>query len=137
MTSGSAHSRNRLTVLRAIVFFCSRPPPRARKTVTGCGCVTICFSRRTWKVYRARITSLVIPGQSPTVAAIRSELSNGLQGLLGKAVPLSDKIDGDGALVVLSLNSSVRRQARLAATAYRPQDRKGFKSGLNFLTATR
>ena len=49
----------------------------------------------------------MVPGESPTAAAIRSELGDGLQGLLGKTVPLSDKIDGDGALVVVNMNSTL------------------------------
>ena len=57
--------------------------------------------------YRSRITSLVVPGQSQTAAAIRSELGIGLHGLLGKALPLKDSIDGDGALVVVTANSAL------------------------------
>jgi len=55
--------------------------------------------------YRARISELVIPGQSATLEIIRSELGNGLQGLLGKSLPVRERIENDGALVVLSANN--------------------------------
>src|ERR1051326_9508739 len=37
--------------------------------------------------YRARVTSVVVQGRSPTLDAIRTELVNGLTGLLGRDVP--------------------------------------------------
>ncbi len=56
--------------------------------------------------YRTRITSLVIQGDSPTLQAIRSELSQGCSGLLGYQVPPADIIDRDGAIVVGTPKSS-------------------------------
>jgi alpha-glucuronidase len=52
------------------------------------------------KDYRARITSVVVQGQSPTLDAIRTELVVGSSGLLGGPVPLAEKVERDGALVV-------------------------------------
>jgi alpha-glucuronidase len=52
--------------------------------------------------YRSRITEVVVQGQSPTCDIIRNELGQGLQGLLGKTLPIKEKIENDGALVVLS-----------------------------------
>ena len=55
--------------------------------------------------YRSRVTSLVVDGRTPTADIIKRELRNGLSGLLGTSVPLADKIDIDGALVVTTTNS--------------------------------
>lgn len=52
------------------------------------------------KDYRARVTSVVVQGQSPTLDAIRTELSGGCTGLLGGAVPLALKVERDGAVIV-------------------------------------
>lgn len=57
--------------------------------------------------YKSRITSLVVEGRSPTAEIIRGELQNGLSGLLGTAVPLTEKIERDGAIVVATSNSSL------------------------------
>src|ERR1044072_1784433 len=54
--------------------------------------------------YRLHLTSLVVPGQSATSEIIRNELSQGLEGLLGKSLPLTDKVDRNGALVVITAN---------------------------------
>jgi hypothetical protein len=40
-------------------------------------------------VYRSRITSVVVPGNSATVDAIRAELVNGCSGLLGGSIPVA------------------------------------------------
>src|SRR4030095_3793268 len=58
------------------------------------------------EVYRPRVTSIVAPGGSATMEAIRSELSNGCAGLLSGAVPVAEKIDRDGAIVVGTPKSS-------------------------------
>ena len=50
--------------------------------------------------YRARVTSVVVQGRSPTLDAVRTELVNGCAGLLGGPVPLADKVERDGAVVV-------------------------------------
>jgi alpha-glucuronidase len=51
------------------------------------------------KEYRARITSVVVQGQSPTLDAVRAELVGGCAGLLGGPVPLALKVERDGAVV--------------------------------------
>jgi alpha-glucuronidase len=56
--------------------------------------------------YRARVTSVVVQGQSPTLDAVRTELVGGCTGLLGGAVPLAEKIERDGAVVVGTLSGS-------------------------------
>jgi alpha-glucuronidase len=50
--------------------------------------------------YRLRVASIVVPGKSATLDAIRSELANGCAGLLGSAVPVVAEVDRDGAIVV-------------------------------------
>ncbi|HJQ31098.1 MAG TPA: alpha-glucuronidase family glycosyl hydrolase [Pyrinomonadaceae bacterium] len=52
------------------------------------------------KDYRAHLTSIVVQGQSPTLDAVRAELVNGCAGLLGSSVPLAEKVERDGAVVV-------------------------------------
>jgi alpha-glucuronidase len=52
------------------------------------------------KDYRPRVTSLVVQGQSPTLDAVRVELSGGCERLLDSSIPFANRIDGDGALVV-------------------------------------
>src|SRR5256885_3236507 len=49
--------------------------------------------------YRAALTHLVVEGDSPTLRAARDELSVGLAGLLGGAVPGADSVLRDGALI--------------------------------------
>jgi len=49
--------------------------------------------------YRATITRLVVEGNSPTLQAARRELTTGLQGLLGRAVP-TDRGVRDGSVIV-------------------------------------
>jgi len=49
--------------------------------------------------YRAAITALVVPGDSPTLAAARAELARGLGGLLGATVPLASGVARDGVLI--------------------------------------
>lgn len=55
--------------------------------------------------YRAQITSFVVDGSSASSQAISEELGNGLTGLLGQSILRADKIDRDGAVVVLTSNS--------------------------------
>src|SRR5262249_23947064 len=52
------------------------------------------------EVYRPRVTSIVAPGGSATMEAIRGELINGCAGLLGGSLPAAGKGDHDGAIVV-------------------------------------
>ena len=50
--------------------------------------------------YRARVTAIVVSGKSPTLDAIRQELSIACEGLLKAPVPLGEVPRSDGALVV-------------------------------------
>jgi len=50
--------------------------------------------------YRASITALVVRGSSPTLRAARDELTRGLPGLLGAAVPLAGSVSRDGTLLL-------------------------------------
>jgi alpha-glucuronidase len=52
------------------------------------------------KVYRPYTTSLVAPGDTATLEAIRAELGNGCLGMLGNSLPGSKDVDRDGAIVV-------------------------------------
>jgi alpha-glucuronidase len=58
------------------------------------------------RVYRPQITSIVVEGDSATLAAIRKELADGCTGLLGKTVTVAEKVDGEGAVVVGTPQSS-------------------------------
>jgi len=49
--------------------------------------------------YRAAISSLVMEGDSPTQRAARDELTTGLRGLLGTAVPLERGVTSNGAVL--------------------------------------
>ncbi len=51
-------------------------------------------------VYRARITTLVAPGDSATMKAIRQELTRGLSAMLDHPVSLAETVGGDGALLI-------------------------------------
>ena len=51
-------------------------------------------------VYRSRVTTIVAPGNSRTLEAIRAELTKGLSGLLNRNVTVTDEADRDGALIV-------------------------------------
>ncbi|MFL6208566.1 MAG: alpha-glucuronidase family glycosyl hydrolase [Pyrinomonadaceae bacterium] len=57
-------------------------------------------------VYRPRVTAVVAEGQSATLDAVRTELVSGCTGLLGSAVPVAEKIEHDGALVIGTPKSS-------------------------------
>jgi alpha-glucuronidase len=56
--------------------------------------------------YRAGLTHLVVPGESPTLDAVRSELQRGLSGLLAAPVRYTERVEGDGALVAGTPSSS-------------------------------
>jgi alpha-glucuronidase len=58
------------------------------------------------KVYRPQITSIVVRGDSATLAAIRKELADGCTGLLGKTVPVAETPEGAGAVIVGTPKSS-------------------------------
>jgi alpha-glucuronidase len=75
--------------------------------------------RETASAYRTRVTSVVVQGKSPTLDAVRTELVNGLTGLLGHDVPGASEVSG-GAVVVgtprsSSLVASLRLDHQLAA----------------------
>jgi alpha-glucuronidase len=57
-------------------------------------------------VYRPRITSVIVQGRSATLDAIRTELVHGCAGLLGSSIPVAEKVDRDGAVVVGTPKSS-------------------------------
>ena len=57
-------------------------------------------------LYRPHLTSIVVQGSSATLDAIRTELSQGCTGLLGSSIPLAEKVDRDGALIVGTPKSS-------------------------------
>jgi alpha-glucuronidase len=56
--------------------------------------------------YRPRLASIVVPGTSATLDAIRTELLDGFSGLLGQPVPVAADADRDGAVVVGTPRSS-------------------------------
>ena len=55
--------------------------------------------------YRSKISSLIVDGKSPAFEVLSDELSSGLAGLLGKSISKTEKIDEDGAVVVLTADS--------------------------------
>lgn len=61
---------------------------------------------KTIEIYKTRVTELVVPGNSATLNAIRTELVNGCSGLLGNAVPARNHLERDGAVVVGTPRSS-------------------------------
>ncbi|HYO63793.1 MAG TPA: alpha-glucuronidase family glycosyl hydrolase [Pyrinomonadaceae bacterium] len=62
--------------------------------------------RRDAESYRARVTSVVVQGRSQTFDAVRAELSAGCAGLLGRPVPIANRVERDGAIVVGTPDSS-------------------------------
>jgi alpha-glucuronidase len=65
--------------------------------------------RQTIEAYRTRITSIVVPGDSTALEAIRAELASGCSGLLGQSVPIKSdwgEAARDGAVVVGTPKSS-------------------------------
>lgn len=52
------------------------------------------------QAWQSRVRSIVAPGTSATLEAIRAELTAGCSGLLGAPVPTADTIDRDGAVLV-------------------------------------
>src|ERR1700730_13617789 len=49
-------------------------------------------------VYRPRVTSVVVRGNSARLDALRAELISGCSGLLARAVPGGSEVDQDGAV---------------------------------------
>ncbi|MEW6129536.1 MAG: alpha-glucuronidase family glycosyl hydrolase [Acidobacteriota bacterium] len=58
------------------------------------------------KVYQAQLKSILIEGDSPTLKAIRNELMDGCNGLLGRAIPFTNTVEGNGALIIGTPTSS-------------------------------
>jgi alpha-glucuronidase len=56
--------------------------------------------------YRPRVASIVVPGNSATLDAIRAELDNDLAELLGTTIQLASRVDRDAAIVVGTPKSS-------------------------------
>ena len=54
---------------------------------------------KTVESYRPRIRSIIAPGKSLTMDAIRSELINGCTGLLGYSVLLTNHVESDGVVI--------------------------------------
>lgn len=50
--------------------------------------------------YRASISAIAVQGDSPTLRAAAKEISNGLSGLLDQPVPITNKIEKAGALLI-------------------------------------
>jgi len=50
--------------------------------------------------YRASASQLVVSGGTPTINAARSELAKGIEGLLGKTLPVARALTRDGAIVI-------------------------------------
>jgi alpha-glucuronidase len=61
---------------------------------------------KTIEAYKKHVTELVVPGNSPTFDAIRTELGKGCSGLLGTVVPVTSDVGDDGAVVVGTPKSS-------------------------------
>lgn len=56
--------------------------------------------------YRGALTRIVVQGNSPTLDAARDELSHGLNGLLGAAIPVEKSVTAAGAIVLGTPKSS-------------------------------
>src|SRR3984957_19879020 len=56
--------------------------------------------------YRPKVTELIPGAHSPTLDVARAELSRGLGGLLGSAVPLASHPSQDGSVIVGTANSA-------------------------------
>src|SRR6266536_2443576 len=76
--------------------------------------------------YRAAITRLVVEGNSPTLRVAHDELSTGLRGLLGRAVPDDQRVHVDGSIVVGTPASSRAIAALPLAADLARVGREGF-----------
>ena len=56
--------------------------------------------------YRSHASQLIAGSATPTQTVTRAELQRGLGGLLGRALPLSDSVTSDGAIIVGTPSSS-------------------------------
>ena len=62
--------------------------------------------KQTIESYRPRITSVVVPGDSATLEAIRTELVSGCSGLLGSAVTVASEVNRDSGVIAGTPKSS-------------------------------
>ncbi|HEU4387399.1 MAG TPA: alpha-glucuronidase family glycosyl hydrolase, partial [Blastocatellia bacterium] len=62
--------------------------------------------QRSIRLYRPRVTAVVVTGTSATLAAVRSELVSGCSGLLGSPIATATSIERNGAVVVGTPKSS-------------------------------
>ena len=76
--------------------------------------------------YRAAITELVVVSGEPTLQVTRDELALGLNGLLGRRVPVADAPTRDGALVVGTPANSPAIASLPLAAALREAGPEGF-----------
>jgi hypothetical protein len=67
------------------------------------------------KSYQSSITSLIVPGQSPTARMASTELQRGLTGLLGAAVSTASDVTADGAVIAATAASPLVAGAGLDA----------------------
>jgi alpha-glucuronidase len=58
------------------------------------------------EVYKPRVTSVVVEGNSLTLDLVRKELLEGCTGLLGKAIPAAETVNQDGAIIAGTPRSS-------------------------------
>ena len=65
--------------------------------------------------YRAAISSILVPGNSPTSAATVRELRRGLEGLLGEPVPVVSEVARDGTVIAATAASPFVRELGLDA----------------------
>ncbi len=56
--------------------------------------------QRSIEIYRSQVTSLIVPGDSQALRAIRTELSQGCSNLFRLQIPLSENIDRDGGVLI-------------------------------------
>ena len=76
--------------------------------------------------YRAAISELVVTSGEPTMQAARDELARGLNGLLGRPVPLADAPARHGTLVVGTPANSLTIASLPLAAALREAGPEGF-----------
>ena len=65
--------------------------------------------------HRAAISSILVPGNSPTSAATVRELRRGLEGLLGAPVPVVSEVARDGTVIAATAASPFVRELGLDA----------------------
>ena len=94
---------------------------------------------KTIEVYKTLVTVLVVPGSSPTIDALRTELVSGCTGLMGRPVPVVSAVNGDGAVIVGTpqsspLIASLRWQSQLAQLGPEGFRIRSLKLGTHWMT---